>query len=74
MANLRAEVSILSRDSLVFYLSFFKDNTGKSFTPGEAIPLISDASFVPVYGSVDYMLGQGIVGGMLKSSYHIHYC
>ena len=69
MADLRAEVSTLSQDSLIFYLSFFKDNTGKTFTPGEAIPLISEASSVPFYGSVDYMLDQGIVGGMLKSSY-----
>ena len=69
MADLMSEVSTLSRDSIVFYLSFFKDNTGKTFTPGEAIPLISEVSSVPIYGSVDYMLGEGIVGGMLKSSY-----
>lgn len=69
MADLTSEISLLPRDSIVFYLSFFKDNTGKSFTPGEAIPLISKASSVPLYGAVDYMLGKGIVGGMLKSSY-----
>lgn len=69
MENLLTEVSILSKGSIVFYLSFFKDNTGKTFTPLEAIPLISKAASVPTYGAVDYMLDQGIVGGMLKSSY-----
>lgn len=69
MNNLLIKVSTLPKDSIVFYLSFFKDNTGKTFTPIEAIPLISKASSVPIYGTVDYMLDQGIVGGMLKSSY-----
>ncbi|MBU0970539.1 MAG: SpoIIE family protein phosphatase [Proteobacteria bacterium] len=69
MADLISKLSVLPGDSLVFYLSFFKDNTGKTYTPEEAIPLISRSSSVPVYGAVDYMLGLGIVGGMLKSSY-----
>ncbi|WP_051957911.1 ABC transporter substrate binding protein [Desulfobacter vibrioformis] len=70
MAGLVQKVSRLPQDSLVFYLSFFKDNTGASFTPMEVIPLLAKASPVPIYGTVDYMLGLGIVGGMLKSSYY----
>lgn len=69
MADLKKKVSDRPMDSLIFYLSFFKDNTGRSYTPEEAIPMITQASSVPVYGAVDYMLGLGIVGGMLKSSY-----
>lgn len=69
MADLVKEVTHLPKDSLVFYLSFFKDKKGKTFTPQEVLPLIAKASSVPIYGAVDYMLGQGIVGGMLKSSY-----
>lgn len=70
MEDLTSSLSRLPADSVVFYLSFFKDKTGKTYTPGEAIPAISRASAVPVYGAVDYMLGLGIVGGMLKSSYY----
>ena len=59
----------LKEGSIVYYLSFFRDNTGHSFAPSEVIPSVSKASPVPVYGSVDYMLDLGIVGGMLKSAY-----
>jgi len=69
MAQIKQKLATLGNDSVVFYLSFFRDKNGLTYTPIEAIPQISAASSVPVYGSVDYMLGYGIVGGMLKNSY-----
>ena len=69
LQNLIDRVSSLEQDSVVYYLSFFKDSTGRSLAPAEVIPYISKASPVPVYGSTDYMLGHGIVGGSLKSGY-----
>ena len=70
LQDLINKVSSLEKDSIVYYLSFFSDNTGRSLTPGEVIPYISKVSPVPVYGSVDYMMGHGIVGGMLGSGYY----
>jgi len=70
MAQIKQKVATLGNDSVVFYLSFFKDKNGVIYTPIEVIPQISAAASVPVYGSVDYMLGYGIVGGMLKNSYY----
>jgi len=70
MAQIKQKVATLGKESVVFYLSFFKDKSGITYTPIEAIPQISEAASVPVYGSVDYMLGYGIVGGMLKNSYY----
>jgi len=70
MAQIKQKLATLGQDSVVFYLSFFRDKSGQTYTPIEAIPQISSASSVPVYGSVDYMLGYGIVGGMLKNSYY----
>lgn len=58
------------KNSAVFYLSFFKDKNGESFTPSEVIPQIAEASSVPMYGASDYVLGYGIVGGMLKNSFY----
>ena len=69
MAELKQRLSALPRDSVVFYLSFFRDSTGRTFSPGEAIPQISIAANAPVYGSSDYMLGYGIVGGHLENAY-----
>lgn len=67
--GLQDSLAAISGNSIVFYLSFFKDAEGKSYTPMEALPALSQATTVPMYGAVDYMLGYGIVGGMLKSSY-----
>ena len=69
LKNLINKISSLEEGSIVYYLSFFVDNTGRPLTPGEVIPYISKASPVPVYGSVDYMIGHGIIGGMLGSGH-----
>ncbi|MBF0536671.1 MAG: SpoIIE family protein phosphatase [Nitrospirae bacterium] len=69
MSELKDILSKLSSESVVIYLSFFKDKRGKLFTPSEAIPEITEASTVPAYGVVDYMLGYGIVGGFMISGF-----
>ena len=63
-------VATLPSDSVIFYLTFFRDAAGDQYTPWEAIPPISHSASVPMYGQVDYMLGKGIVGGRVKSSYY----
>ncbi len=68
--DLISKVSKLTDNSIIFYLSFFRDASNKSFSPWEAIPLISRNASVPLYGQVDYMLGKGITGGRVKSSYY----
>ncbi|KJU82620.1 PAS/PAC sensor protein [Candidatus Magnetobacterium bavaricum] len=69
ISELKDTLSKLSGDSVALYLSFFEDNTGKLFTPSESLPEITGASAVPVYGVVDYMMGYGIVGGLLISGF-----
>ena len=70
MSQLQEKLRALGSDSLVFYITFFRDATGASFTPEEALPIISEASKRPVYGTTDFLLGHGIVGGMLRSSFN----
>ncbi|MCG6551462.1 MAG: sensor histidine kinase [Candidatus Magnetominusculus sp. LBB02] len=70
MQEARQTVSRLTNDSAVFYLSYFKDRNGEDYTAAAAVTQITKASAVPVYGGVDYMLGYGIVGGMLKNSFY----
>ena len=70
LSDLETQLTRLPRESLVFYLSFFKDREGTTYTPEEVLPRLARAATVPIYGGVDYMLGLGIVGGMLKSSYY----
>jgi signal transduction histidine kinase/ActR/RegA family two-component response regulator len=65
MGELLARVASLPADALVFHLLYFNDGTGKVFTNGESGSLVSGAARVPVYGSWDFNLGYGIVGGKL---------
>lgn len=70
MADVQDRVAKLGSNAVVFYLTFFRDGNGVGFSPWEAIPLISESASVPLYGQVDYMLGKGILGGKVKSSYY----
>lgn len=69
MAEVRQTVSNLPPDSLVFYTLFFRDENGQFFEYDESIALIAEASAVPVYGTWDFSLGYGIVGGLLTSGF-----
>jgi len=70
LAELQEKLAHVPKQSVIFYLSFFKDARGQSYTPEEVLPIISRAITAPMYGAVDYMIGNGIIGGMLKSSYY----
>jgi PAS domain S-box-containing protein len=67
MANLRQEVSQLSRDTIIIYLSISQDGAGTFFFPREALAQVSQAASVPIYGYYDSYLGHGIVGGFVAS-------
>ncbi|MBF0550351.1 MAG: response regulator [Deltaproteobacteria bacterium] len=55
----------LPDQTLVFYLTVFRDSAGQTFVPRDVLPLVSRASNAPVYGLLDSYLGYGIVGGHL---------
>lgn len=63
--DLLKKLSQLPANAIVFYLSLFRDATGRTFVPRDVLPLISKASSAPVYGILDTYLGHGIVGGNL---------
>ena len=57
----------LSSENLVLYGFFFRDTTKRSFTFDASARMITSRSAVPVYGTWDFNLGHGIVGGKLIS-------
>lgn len=69
MEELQARLSHLPQDSLVLFLAFSRDVSGKYFTCEEGISRISSSSNVPVYGPWDFHLGHGIVGGLLAGGF-----
>jgi PAS domain S-box-containing protein len=67
MSEILQRVSNLPPQTLVIYLSIFRDGTGQAFVPLEALGRVAQAANAPVYGLWDTLLGHGIVGGHLMS-------
>ena len=54
-------------DSILFITAFAKDVNGKNRTTVEVSRLLAQVSKVPIFGSLDILLNNGIVGGSLLS-------
>ena len=55
------------KDSIVFYLTQFRDRDGRPYTPREVLRAVSDASAAPVYALFETMMGFGAVAGSTES-------
>ena len=69
MDDIRRQMSQLPPDSLVIITIFTSDKAGNFFEYNTYTSLISQSSRAPVYGTWDFSLGYGIVGGKLTSGY-----
>ncbi len=69
MENLKDKVSSLDNSYIVYLTVFFRDSSGEFFEYDEAANQISEASAVPVYGTWDFQLNEGITGGYLVDGY-----
>ena len=58
-------VQNLKKDSALLYSFFLLDNNGEYLEYYKAISMISKVSRVPIYGLYSFMLGDGIIGGLL---------
>ena len=70
MSQLLSHVQNLSTDSIIFLGTYFRDNTGRFFTPNEVGTLLSEVAQVPIYVFNNTYLGQGVMGGYLISGYY----
>ena len=67
MEALQDEVSSLPPDSIVLFVNFTMDKTGRKFTMQEGLELVAHASNAPIYTFWDNYLEFGVVGGMMAS-------
>jgi signal transduction histidine kinase len=65
--ELKTRLSRLPADSIVYYLLVNRDGAGAYFHPLEYLQDIAPIANVPIYSWVDSAMGDGIVGGSLKS-------
>jgi len=67
LEEILATVANLSPDSFIFITNFGKDVRGKYQTTVEVCRQLARISKAPVFGFLDSLIGQGIVGGSLIS-------
>ena len=67
MGDLLAAVSRLPAQTVVVFVTLFRDGAGRTYVPHDVVSQISAAANAPVYVFVDQYLGRGAVGGHLYS-------
>ncbi|BCS96637.1 sensor histidine kinase [Desulfoluna limicola] len=67
MDELQEEVSSLPPDTVVLFVNFTVDRTGRKFSVTEGLQRVAQASNAPIYSFWDNHLGYGVVGGMMAS-------
>ena len=65
LAELKAQLTALPKNSLVIFLLFSSDRLGNKYAGTEALMSVAPTSAAPIYGFTDRSLGSGIVGGSL---------
>lgn len=70
MDEVKDTVANLPENSAVLLGSFNRDRYGVFYTYLETLSNLKAASNAPIYGLWSFLLGNGIVGGMLMSGYH----
>lgn len=68
--NILDTASKMGKDDIIFMLSFTKDKKGNVYGFQEVSNLLDEVSDTPIYGTWDFSLGHGIVGGKLASGFY----
>jgi len=70
--DLEAFIHKHKEDIFVYALAFNRDKKGNFFSYSESIAIIKRlfGSTIPVFGSWDFFLGQGIIGGVIVSGFN----
>jgi signal transduction histidine kinase len=69
MEELQKHLGQLAPHTIVYYVTIYRDGTGREFVPRASLNLVAQAANAPVYALWDTVLGDGIVGGSLISNY-----
>src|SRR5688572_948014 len=66
-----AALKTLPADSLILYARYSPAAPGRVIFPDELLSEIAEAAPVPIYCSLDTYIGNGVVGGMMRSDISI---
>jgi diguanylate cyclase (GGDEF)-like protein len=63
-------IAELDDNNLIYLTTFNRDRNNNFISYTEGIEVISRSTHIPIYGSWDFYLGKGIVGGRITSGYN----
>ncbi len=66
-AEMQKTLSELPQNTIVFFVSNIRDNSGNTYESPDYLRQVSPGSAAPLYGTTEAHLGAGIVGGRLLS-------
>lgn len=67
IAEMQKALSGLPQNTIVFFVSNIRDNSGNTYESPDYLRQVSPGSAAPLYGTTEAHLGAGIVGGRLLS-------
>jgi signal transduction histidine kinase len=67
LPDVEVRLRAVTKDTIVLYLTQFRDRDGRPYTPREFLLAISGASAAPVYALIDPMIGFGAAAGSTQS-------
>jgi hypothetical protein len=67
LQQLLSEMARLSPDTIVLYLTMFKDGAGAIHRPPDVVQSVATAATAPTYGFFPSYFGRGVVGGYMNS-------
>ena len=68
VAELYQKVAVLPDNSVILFLSLFRDGNGEYFISREVAAELSRKANAPTFGNIELYLGHGIVGGDMVSA------
>jgi diguanylate cyclase (GGDEF)-like protein len=69
LSEIKENLSRLDENNLIYLTTFNRDRNDDFISYTEGIEVISGSTNVPIYGSWDFYLGKGIIGGRITSGY-----
>ncbi len=70
LEDVSAKLRGLGNNDIIYMTTFNRDRKGNFISYTEGIEMISASTDVPIYGSWDFYLGKGIVGGKITSGFY----
>lgn len=70
LEELEQAVATADRHTIIYHIPFYVDEGGTFLTPWEVQEILASMTKEPIYSGWVFLLGHGMVGGMLLSGHH----